>query len=111
MEGAIEELFSGRMGYLLAAKSLYVPQSTLESRVIKARANQLTSEKVATNGGMYFPNLKKKRISRAYTVVRKPVPPDSTIILEENLFPETNPVPSENPPQEQVSFKKRSELQ
>ncbi|GBO28140.1 hypothetical protein AVEN_109781-1 [Araneus ventricosus] len=62
MEGAIEELSFGRMGYLLAAKSLYVPQSTLESRVIKARTNQLTSEKAATNGGMYFPNHKKKEL-------------------------------------------------
>ncbi|GBM09419.1 hypothetical protein AVEN_184115-1 [Araneus ventricosus] len=28
----------------------------------------------------------------------RPVPPEATIILEENLFPEANPVPAENPP-------------
>lgn len=47
MEGAIEEVLSGRMGYL---KAFNVPQSTLEDRVKKARTNQLTSSQAARKG-------------------------------------------------------------
>ncbi|KAG5896633.1 hypothetical protein JTB14_009540 [Gonioctena quinquepunctata] len=47
MEGAIEEVLSGRMGYLKASKAFNVPQSTLEDRVKKARINQLTSSQAA----------------------------------------------------------------
>ncbi|GBM38787.1 hypothetical protein AVEN_210522-1 [Araneus ventricosus] len=45
-------VLSGRMGYMLSAKSFHVSQSTLENRVIKARAYQLTCEKAAIKGGM-----------------------------------------------------------
>lgn len=37
MKGAITEVIEGRMGYLKAARSFGVPQSTLEDRVKKAR--------------------------------------------------------------------------
>ncbi|KAK9708358.1 CENP-B N-terminal DNA-binding domain [Popillia japonica] len=52
IEGAIEEVLSGRMGYLKAAKSFTVPQSTLEDRVKKVRSNQLTSKQAASKGGL-----------------------------------------------------------
>ncbi|KAG5869484.1 hypothetical protein JTB14_028580 [Gonioctena quinquepunctata] len=44
MERAIEEVLSGRMGYLKASNVL---QSTLENRVKKAGTNQLTSSQAA----------------------------------------------------------------
>ncbi|KAG5865958.1 hypothetical protein JTB14_012187 [Gonioctena quinquepunctata] len=42
----------GRMGYLKASKAFNVPQSTLEDRVKKARANQLTSSQAARKNSL-----------------------------------------------------------
>ncbi|KAB0799876.1 hypothetical protein PPYR_07756 [Photinus pyralis] len=42
MAKAIEEVLAGRMGYMKAAKTFNVPQSTLEDRIKKARTQNLS---------------------------------------------------------------------
>lgn len=52
MEEAIKAVMSGTMGYLKAAKSFNVPQSTLEDRVKKANKNKLTTEEASRKGNL-----------------------------------------------------------
>lgn len=60
MKKAIEVVLKGEMGYMLAAKSFSVPQTTLERKVKKARENENRIENVKVPLGPILPVFSQK---------------------------------------------------